>query len=237
MRSVRCPVAVRGPEEPVYALTLPFDTRGQRLWGAVPWLRPDSRKARLSATPDKQQLLTEALAREGEAHRLLLEGEDESARVPLREAAELYRRSWESAGPRSFGRLIGIVKTSVLAGGGAEEAAYVRRELGDDADSPTGWYALALAALVAGDDELARRSAEEMREGGDAFARTADAIDALAAGERDRYAAALRAIVEDFETRDQHVTGVAIADTAAVLERVAAGRGIAAGVTSPLLPR
>lgn len=186
--------------------------------------------------PENQRLLRDALAREADAHRALLAGNPERAEEPLREAAELYRRSWEAAGTRSFGRLIGMVKTSVLAGGGVEEAAYVRRELGDEADSPAGWYALALAALVARDDELARTAAERMREGGEAFTRTAEAIDALALGERDRYAAALEAIVRDFEARDKHVTGVAIADTALVLERIAAGRGNAAGVTSSLLP-
>lgn len=189
------------------------------------------------ANREKQQLLTEALEREGEAHRLLLAGEPREARKSLRDAAALYRRSWEAAGPRSFGRLIGMLKASVLAGGGVEEAAYVRRALGEVADSPTGSYAVALAALVAGDDELARASSERMREGGAAFARTAEAIDALAERDSGRYGAALEAIVEDFEARDQHVTGVAIADTALVLERIAAGRGVAAAVTSPLLPR
>ncbi|MGH2962798.1 MAG: hypothetical protein ACRDL3_11505, partial [Solirubrobacterales bacterium] len=100
-----------------------------------------------------------------------------------------------------------------------------------------GWYTLALAALVAGDDDAARQGAAAMREGGEAFERTAEAIDALAAADRDRYAAALAAIVRDFEARDRHVTGVAIADTALVLQRVAEGRGMEAGVTSRLLPR
>jgi hypothetical protein len=69
-----------------------------------------------------------------------------------------------------------------------------------------------------------------------AFARAADAIDALAARDRERYAAALAAIVHDFEQRAEHVTGVAIADTALMLERLAARRGISARVASPLLP-
>jgi hypothetical protein len=75
-----------------------------------------------------------------------------------------------------------------------------------------------------------------MREGSDAFARTADAIQGLARRDRDRYTDALRAIVSDFEARDQYLTGVPIADTALVLERMAGERGIAADVESPLLP-
>jgi hypothetical protein len=186
--------------------------------------------------PEKQRLLDKALAREGGAYRLLLDGEAEAASEALREAAKLYRRSWEEAGPRSFGRLIGAVKAGVLAGGGREEAAYVRGQLGDEVDSPVGSYALALASLVERDDERARAAAAGMREGSEPMDRTADAIEALADGDSDRYVGAVRAIVADFEARDQHLTGVPIADTALVLERIAADRGMGAGVISPLLP-
>jgi hypothetical protein len=186
--------------------------------------------------PEKQRLLQEALDREGDAYRLLLDGEEEAAREALREVAQLYRRSWEEAGPRSFGRLIGMVKAGVLAANGSEEAAYVRGELGDEADSPVASYALALACLVEGDDGRARAAAAGMREGSEPMDRTADAIEALADRDPDRYAAAVRAIVADFEARDQHLTGVPIADTALVLERIAAQRGMAAGVRSPLVP-
>jgi sirohydrochlorin ferrochelatase len=56
-------------------------------------------------------------------------------------------------------------------------------------------------------------------------------------GDRDRYRRALREVVAGFERRDEHLTGVAIADTALVLERLAEGRGMAAELSSPLLPR
>ena len=181
-------------------------------------------------------MLEDALAREAEAHRLLLAGDADGAREKLAEVAGLYRRSWEAAGPRSLGRLIGMLKAAVLADGGEDEAAYVRRELGDQPDSPAGFYALALAALMEADDEVARGAGSGMREGGDAFARTADAIEALADGDGDRYSAALRTIVADFEAREEHLTGVPIADTAVVLERLAATRGMAARVASPLVP-
>jgi hypothetical protein len=185
---------------------------------------------------EKQRLLDEALAREGVAHRLLLDGDPEAARAPLREAAQLYRRSWEQAGPRSFGRLIGMLKAAVLAGGGSEQAAYVRRALGDEADSPVASYALALACLVEGDDERARAAAAGMRGGSEPLDRAADAIEALADRDRRAYEAALRAIVADFESREQHVTGVPIADTALMVQRIAAGRGMAVELASPLLP-
>jgi hypothetical protein len=183
-----------------------------------------------------QLLLEDALAREGEAYRLLIDGDAERAATPLRETAALYRSSWEEAGPRSYGRLIGMLKAAVLGGGGEEEAAYALEQVGDEPDSPAAAYAVALAALVRGDDGLARRAVAGMREGSDAFIRTADAIGAVADGDGDRYAAALGAILSDFEHRDEHLTGVAIADTALVLQRIAERRGIAAEVSSPMLP-
>lgn len=166
----------------------------------------------------------------------MLEGRAEEARARLRAAADLYRRSMECAPPASYGRLIGMVKAAVLAGEPDDAAAQVLREL-PAPDSPTAWYAVALAALATGDDELAARAADGMRAGGAALGRAAEAVAALAGGDAARYAAALRAIVADFEARDEHLTGVPFADTALALERLAEPRGLAAGVASPLLPR
>jgi hypothetical protein len=42
--------------------------------------------------------------------------------------------------------------------------------------------------------------------------------------------------VRDFEGRDAHLTGVPIADTALMLEALAAPRGMTARVDSPLMP-
>jgi uncharacterized protein len=176
--------------------------------------------------------MREAIATDGEAHRRLLAGQP--ARDELRRAAERYRASWQAAPPRSFGRLVGYAKASILAGD--DPAPFVRGELGDQGDSPPAWWALALAALAAGDDELATRAAAGMREGSDPFRRAADGVAALTAGEREAYAAAVRAIVEDFEGRGEHLTGVPIADTALVLERLAERRRLAAHPASPLLP-
>jgi hypothetical protein len=187
--------------------------------------------------PEKQRLLREAIASEAEGQRLLLAGDSKRARERFARAADLYRRSWEAAGPRSFGRLLGMLKAAVLAGGGEHEARYVREQLSDEADSPVSRYALALAALAGGDDPLARRAAAEMHRDGPAFAGTADAIDAAAAGDGERCTRAVAAIVADAETRDKHLTGVAIADTALVVAVLASRRGIVIDVDSPLLPR
>jgi hypothetical protein len=193
--------------------------------------------------PDPQRLLREAIAREADAHRLLLAGNASEAHQAVVEAMVLYRRSWEAAPPRAYGRLVGMLKAAVLAGEGRAPAAYARRALGSEGDSPTSWYAIGIAALIEEDDALAIAAARGMREraaeldaGAEAFERTAEAIAALAYRNAGRYADALRAILADFEARDEHLTGVAIADTALMLERLAAARGIASGARSPLLP-
>jgi len=183
-----------------------------------------------------QTALLEALEREADAQRLLLAGDAEAAAPILREVAALYRRSWELAHASAFGRLAGMLKAAVIAGGGEEEARFARAEVGG-ARTPAAAYVVAVAALVEGDDEAATEAAGRMAAGEDAYARTAEAIAALAAGDDARYAAAAEAVVRDFESRDAHVTGVAIADTALLLERLAARRGMDAGLRSALLPQ
>jgi len=188
------------------------------------------------AEPDHRALLQQAIRQEAGAQQALLRGDAAVSRAGFAAAAELYRASWEAAPPRSFGRLVGLAKAGVMAGHGGEEAAYVRRALGDRCDSPPGCYALAIAALVQGDDDAARRAAAGMRTDDPAFDRTAVAIDALARGDADGYEAAVRGIVADFERRDAHLTGVPFADTAVMLERLARPRGLAVRPASSLMP-
>ncbi len=181
-------------------------------------------------------LLRAAIATEGRAHRALLGGDAEAAGAALREASGQYRESWEAAPPASYGRLVGMVKAAILAGDGDEAAEYVRAQIEDPGASPPAHYALAMAALVLGDDAAAARSAVAMRAGSPPFVRAADAITALATSDAAGYADAVAAIVADFENRDDHLTGVPIADTALMLERLAEPRGLAARPPSRLLP-
>src|SRR5262249_17353607 len=147
---------------------------------------------------DHRALLQEAIAIEGRAQQALLRGDAAVAAQLFQHAADRYRASWEQAPPRSYGRLVGMAKAGVLAGHGGEEAAYVRRALGDVCDSPPGCYALAIAALVQGDDPAALDATAGMRTEDPSFQRTSDAIATLARGDADGYAAALAAIVADF---------------------------------------
>lgn len=184
-----------------------------------------------------RELMSTAIEHDAEAQRALLGGDRDRARAEFAAAASRYRESWEAAPPASYGRLVGMLKSSVLAGAGDAEAACARDALaGAPDDSPTAAYARAVSALIEGRDEEAATCAARMRGGSEAFDRTADAIAALAAGDREAYADAITEIVEDFERRDVHLTGVAIADTAMMLEVLATRRGITAGINSRLLP-
>jgi hypothetical protein len=185
------------------------------------------------------ELMTAAIQRDGDAQRSLLVGDPVAAREAFVEAADLYRRSWEQAPPHAYGRLVGMLKSSILSGQADEAAAYARDALADEdpvTASATASYARALAALIERDDVDARRWSKQMAAGGDAFDRTAQAIAALADGDEPAYGIALDQIVRDFEQRQGHLTGVAIADTALMLQRLAAHRGMAAEVDSPVLP-
>lgn len=178
-----------------------------------------------------------AIERDGAAQRALMAGDVTAARQAFAEAAELYRRSWEAASATSYGRLIGMLKSAVLAGDGEQEARYAQAALGaDDSESAAAAYAQALAALILEEDQAAAQWSERMRIGSEAFERTADATRALAVRDRTAYAAALERIVRDFERRSQHLTGVAIADTAVALQRLADRRGLAATLDSAVLP-
>ena len=184
-----------------------------------------------------QELLTAAVERDAAAQEALLAGDRDAARAAFAAASGLYRKSWEEASPTAYGRLVGMLKSAVLAGGAASEARYVREALLDASpESQTASYAQALAALILDEDDDAQMWAGRMGAGTDAFGRAADAIAAIAARDPGRYAVALGAIVRDFEQRSEHLTGVAIADTALVLEVLAAPRGMAAGLQSPVLP-
>ena len=184
------------------------------------------------------ELMRQALGREAEGQRALLSGDAETARQAFTDASSIYRESWDSAPPWSFGRLVGMLKAAIISGSYADAAAFVRNELSKaPEESATASYALAVADLALGDDAGARVRCERMRGFSEPLDRAADALVALAAADPGGYARALRAIVVDFEHRTDHLTGVPIADTALMLERLAQTRGITTDVESALLPR
>jgi hypothetical protein len=167
----------------------------------------------------------------------LMAGDDPSEW--LDRAAARYRESYDLAPPGSWGRPIGTIKARILAGdwAGAEEAArWALAEGAADSDSPIGSYAGALAALTLGDDDAARVLADTIRTRDDFPQDVGDALAMIAAGDVVGYDEQVGAVLESFETRDEYLEDMPVADTVLVLQALAARRGMAAELSSPLLP-
>lgn len=199
--------------------------------------------SRLPDDPDarQKQLVRVAMAATGAGLARLMQGRRAEAVGWFARAAGRFRESAEHAPPESWGRPIGAVKARLLAGDleGAGGDARWTLELGAaDASSPIGRYAAALAQLVLGrDDDAARLAAGLQEEPAETFPEAvADALAALAAGEGRSYAEAIGRVLHGFEERDAYLEDIPVADTVLVLEALADGRGIAAHLSSPLLP-
>ena len=170
---------------------------------------------------------------------LLMQGRPSEASEWFRRAAERYRESFEDAPPESWGRPIGAIKSLVLADDWqrAENAARWALEIGAaDAASPIGRYAAALALLVLGRDAEARPHADEIRLRDDFPGAVGDALAFLAARDVLGYTEAIEAVLESFETREEYLEDMPVADTAIVLQELARRRGFAVELSSPLLP-
>jgi tetratricopeptide (TPR) repeat protein len=170
----------------------------------------------------------------------LMLGDGDEAREWLQRAAARWRESYDGAPPNSWGRPVGAVKALVLAGDevGAEEAARWALETGAaDAESPIGRYAACLALLVLERDDEARAHADAIRTGADFPTPVGDALAMIAAGtDAVGYVEAVEEVLESFETRDEYLEDVAVADTVLVLQALAERRRLRVELSSQLLP-
>jgi tetratricopeptide (TPR) repeat protein len=203
----------------------------------------ETRLGSAAETPDadvrQRQLTRLGNAAGGAGLALLMQGRRDEAAEWLARAADRYRESFADAPPGSWGRPIGAVKTLVLAGDWehAEEAARWALESGAaQAESPIGRYAAALALLTLGRDAEAREHADAIRTRVDFPRDVGDALAFLAAHDVAGYAVAVESVLESFETRDEYLEDIPVADTVLVLQALAARRGMAAELESPLLP-
>jgi hypothetical protein len=199
--------------------------------------------ARLPAEPDgrQKQLVRVAMAATGAGLARLMQGRRAEAGGWLARSAERFRESYADAPPGSWGRLIGAVKARVLAGdwaGAAADAEWTLEQRPADAESPIGRYAAVLALLVLGRNEEAGRLAEGLQEEDEAAfpPAVADALAGLARNDAEAYDDAVGRVLASFEERDAYLEDIPVADTVVVLEALASRRGIAAGLTSRLLP-
>lgn len=201
-------------------------------------------EARLPSATDpdvrQRQLTRMGNAAYGAGLALLMAGRRDQAADWLARAAERYRESFADAPPGSWGRPIGAIKARVLAddwGAAKDEARWTLDSGAAESDSPIGRYAAALAFLVLGDDEAARLHADAIRTRDDFPEAVGDALAYLAAGtDRIGYVEAVESVLESFETREEHLEDVPVADTVLVLQALAATRELEAELSSPLLP-
>jgi len=204
--------------------------------------RHDDGAARLPEAPDERQ---RQLTRMGNAAwaaglSLLMAGRGDEARAWLLRAAERYRESWPDAPPGSWGRPIGAMKSRLIAGdreGALEDARWALEAGAEKSESPIGRYAAALACLVRGEDDEAATLAATLEGRGDFPEAVADTLAALAAGDADRYKAAIQALLEDFEVRKEFLEDIPVADTVLALQALGTRRGFTVLLDSPMLPQ
>jgi tetratricopeptide (TPR) repeat protein len=228
-------------------LGVPEPRGGTEVDWAAHLAREESRyrdgEARLPDAEDadarQRQLTRLGNAAGGAGLALLMQGRLDEAHGWFSRAAGRYRESFAEAPPDSWGRPIGAIKSLVLAGdwAAAEEAATWALEAGAaEASSPIGRYAAALALLVLGDDAAARPHADAIRLRDDFPRPVGDALAFLAAQDVPGYTEAVEAVLESFETRDEYLEDMPVADTVLVLQALAERRGMAAELSSSLLP-
>jgi hypothetical protein len=170
---------------------------------------------------------------------LLMTGRRDEAAAWLRRAAACYRESYAGAPPGSWGRPLGAMKARLLAGderGAEEDARWALDEGAAGSESPIGRYAGALALLVLGRDAEARPVIGSLRERDDFPHAVADALATIAAEDPPGYRDAIEDVLESFETREEHLEGVAVADTVLVLQALATRRSMGLELESALLP-
>jgi hypothetical protein len=196
-------------------------------------------EARLEDGSDERQrqLTRMGNAAWGAALCLLMQGDD--AREWLTRAAERWRESYVDAPAGSWGRPIGAIKALVLSDdwtGAAEASRWALEEGAGEAESAIGRYAAALACEVLGDWEHARVHADAIRIRDDFPRDVGDALAMIAAEDVVGYVEAVESVLESFETRDEYLEDVPVADTVLVLQALAGRRGMTAELSSELLP-
>lgn len=197
--------------------------------------------ARLPDDPDERQ---RQLTRMGNAAwaaglSFLMAGDRDDACAWLVRAAERYCESWPLAPPESWGRPIGAMKARLIAGdleGAATDAEWALDAGARESESPIARYAAALALLVLGRDDEASDLAAGLRRRDDFPGSVADVLAALSARAGAGYETALRALLADFESREDFLEDVPAADTVIALQALAEERRLDVRLTSVLLP-
>jgi hypothetical protein len=175
----------------------------------------------------------------GAALARLMSGDADGARRSFADAARTYRDSWDGAPPGSWGRMIGALKANLLAGdadAAADAARWTLEHRAAEAESAIGRYAATLALLVLGRDADARLLADELRTHDEFPHPVGDALAYVAGDDPLGYDEAIGEVLESFETREEYLEDVPVADTVLALQALARARGIVVALESPVLP-
>jgi len=193
----------------------------------IPFIRDrQSRFAEQHGELDERSLVRKGNAAYAAGLGLLMTG-DPTAAEWLGWAAATWRESWQ--GGESWGRPIGAIKASLLAGDAAAAEEHARWALdagAESSESPIGRYAATLALLVLERWPDARHVADSLRERDDFPHDVADALAYISAHDVVGYAEAIESVVASFETRTEYLEDARVADTALVLDVLARQRGI-----------
>ena len=170
---------------------------------------------------------------------LLMLNQREEGNVWLVRAADRYFESWPDAPPGSWGRPIGAMKSRLIAGdlsGARDDASWALDAGAVASESPIGRYAATLAWLVHGDDAVAAALVPTLVGVAAIPAAVSDSLAALSANVATAYETAIRALVVDFESREEFLEDIPVADTVLAFQELAAQRGISIALVSSLLP-
>jgi len=187
----------------------------------------------------QKQLTRMGNAAGGAGLALLMQGRDGEATEWFSLAAERYRESFADAPPGSWGRPIGAIKSLLMGGDweGAEAASEWALEVGAaEAESPIGKYAACLALLVLERDREARFHADDLRTHDGFPTDVADSLAMISAQDVAGYQLAVESVLDSFESRDEYLEDMPVADTVIVLQALALQRDMAADLESQLLP-
>src|SRR5437879_6037862 len=149
----------------------------------------------------------------------LMAGANERSREWFERAVERYRESYPLAPAGSWGRPIGMLKARILAGdwvGAESDAAWTLERGAAAAESPIGSYAATLALLVLGRDPEARVLADGLRTHDGFPADVGDALAFVAVQDVVGYVEAVESVLEFFETREEYLEDLPVADTVLV---------------------
>jgi hypothetical protein len=192
-----------------------------------------------SADERQRQLTRMGNAAWGAGLSFLMLGRRAEAEEWLLRAADTYRESWSDAPPGSWGRPIGAMKSRLIAGdrdGARADARWALEAGAADSESPIGRYAATLADLVLDDDEAAAALVPTLTGIDSIPPAVPSCLAALAAADAEQYAGSIRDLVSDFESREDFLEDVPVADTVLALQELARRRGVEVELSSPVLP-